>query len=1423
MAGQQLRMARAFPRIALASLWLLACSSPASTDPNSPVDAVATDAGKSDGKSASGKLVLASVTPSRGSLQGGNTIDVAGSGFGLDAEVWFGTKQAEVTFRSGTGHLFCVAPAGDAPGPVDVRVRSGGVEVKLGHGYAWLGEVRIDDFAPMQGSASGGVAITVHGGGFYPGDRLLIGWREAMSSQVIDAHTLTAVVPATALPDGVDQWAVPLAVRHGSGLTTAVGKFTYGRTPRIDAVVPSVVDVDGGPVTIVGRALGNASQLWARGAAGTWAPGTASGSRGAGLPALHALDPNAQPGPADLRVAGAFGSAKLAPAFVYGGPVASPTLWGVAPKTGPSTGGTEAALLLGLPAGAQVTGVQFGGKAAKFSLQDGVLRAVTPAQAVGAVSVVVETSVGSATLPAGFSYAAPVSVAKVTPASGPTAGGTTVQVLGSGFVPGCTVRVGLYFAKVQSIAPTALVVVTPPGAPGAADVQVECGGLVASLAGGFGYDDGGPHLNAVLPSSGAIAGGTPVVVVGSGFTPQTQFLFGGKPAQAVTVLDASHAELQTPAHPAGVVDVSAIRNGQADTLLNGFVYENPGSPNGGTSGEQSLGTLNVTVLNIYTREPIEGAYVQVGQPGAKPFPKYNGTTDAEGMVVFSGTDLNPPLTVSASKAEFSASSIVSFDARNATLLLFPWTPPSSGPGEPPPPLPLAQVRGKVLDLDKYLLVPPSTCLKSGMFEDDRTCDSCALASDCTSTSGWTYQCIASGAAGKLCQRECSTNADCGPGFDCNADAGSAPGTLVCLPSQGIRRVLCSTTVRDWRSESDNPPVGKQPDKSLPWDTVAADMKTGEFTLTTRLDELAIQCIGGYIDNQSKKFVPTGLGVRRHVFPKPGAFCDGYQSCADQLASDPPVAPNPALVWPQNHLDVRLDIQLRRTLHVRLDHPQHMFAGKGGTLSVVPWLDLGSDGLVQLPRLAPADAVSDNPELSFQPVQLPAAWTDTDYTYLASVDFAPGPDNDPSTPPLTATLHPNVVAPGDANLRLRLPTGQTVDSALGVDVELTGVLAAADGTLLVQARNGRLWQGQPGKLKTAWIPPILDPYLAPVQMYAAAGAPSNATLVGEGGTIRRWSNGAMTTETGVLKGDLRGVCVAPSARVAVGAQGIQVDLGQGWQLATATPGWRAVVCTPDGAVAVGDDGKLARISGKQAIETAVANVALRTVVRLPNGEVWLGGDKPKGDAAVLLKCVGAVCQPGWPAGTVGTPWPALRTLVPLAQGGLLLADVEGGVRRLDAAGVHDESPLRRDLHVTAGVLLTDGRTVLVGQPGLWLGPFLTVPQVTAPTTIKSTGSHTLTWQMAPGPLGSCARIHLNGNGFPFWWLYVAPDLTSVSLPDFASLAGINVFPSSPNMKLTWVMRIDRVYVPDFSMDGFQTLEQIEQGDWRSWSTNTRQMQ
>ena len=82
----------------------------------------------------------------------------------------------------------------------------------------------------------------------------------------------------------------------------------------------------------------------------------------------------------------------------------------------------------------------------------------------------------------------PPVIDSVTPSFGPTAGGTTITILGSALegATGVTVR-GVAATSVTVVNDTTVTAVTPPGSVGAANVQVITPGGTATLSGGFTY------------------------------------------------------------------------------------------------------------------------------------------------------------------------------------------------------------------------------------------------------------------------------------------------------------------------------------------------------------------------------------------------------------------------------------------------------------------------------------------------------------------------------------------------------------------------------------------------------------------------------------------------------------------------------------------------------------------------------------------------------------------------------------------------------------------------------------------------------------------------------------------------------------------------------------------------------------------------
>ena len=261
---------------------------------------------------------------------------------------------------------------------------------------------------------------------------------------------------------------------------------------------------------------------------------------------------------------------------------APPTASSIDPDSGPQSGG-QVVTITGSGFVPGDTAVTFDGLPATDVVVDPSgtsLTAVTPAHAPGVVDVVVTTDGGS-TDPLAYTYLADGSDAVVTdldPDFGPTSGGTTVTITGSGF----TGATGVTFDGVAGTgfavnpAGTEITVVTPPGAAGPADVVLVFPAGTAD-AGIFTYVP--PTIDSVVPDSGPNTGGTTVTVTGSGFTGATDVTFGGVPGTDL-VVDPSGTSLTvvTPPGPVGPVDVVVVLPGDDAVAPDGFTYSGGPAP-----------------------------------------------------------------------------------------------------------------------------------------------------------------------------------------------------------------------------------------------------------------------------------------------------------------------------------------------------------------------------------------------------------------------------------------------------------------------------------------------------------------------------------------------------------------------------------------------------------------------------------------------------------------------------------------------------------------------------------------------------------------------------------------------------------------------------------------------------------------------------
>lgn len=224
---------------------------------------------------------------------------------------------------------------------------------------------------------------------------LLLGRSPQLASAQVVAPTVSAVVPASGSTSG------------GTPITVTGTGFVAGTTLTIGNVAAtSVVVVSPTQITAI------------------------TGARAAGSVAVIASSPSTGPNKPSGSLAGGF--SYIAPATPGSAPTSgAPFVSSVIPATGPVAGGTVVAIA----GGGFTTGatVLIGGVAAsKVLLQNGsLLTAVAPANAAGAVDVVVSTGGASLTLARGYMYQS-AAQASAPQASGPQ---STAGTLHGGALP----------------------------------------------------------------------------------------------------------------------------------------------------------------------------------------------------------------------------------------------------------------------------------------------------------------------------------------------------------------------------------------------------------------------------------------------------------------------------------------------------------------------------------------------------------------------------------------------------------------------------------------------------------------------------------------------------------------------------------------------------------------------------------------------------------------------------------------------------------------------------------------------------------------------------------------------------------------------------------------------------------------------------
>src|SRR5450432_1751529 len=454
------------------------------------------------------------MSPTSGPTAGGTTVTVTGTNLQGSAVTVGGLPATNIIVAAGGSSLTFVTPA-ESAGPAAVVIGALAGSVSAGN-YTYVAPPTISGLAPTSGPAFGGTSVVITGTDFTGATAVQFGGIAAASYTVTSPTQITATTAA-----GTGAVTVRVTTTNGTG--TSSGTFTFLPAPTVTGLAPNLGPAAGGTsVVITGTGFSGATSVRFGGVSATSytvdsaSQITATTPAGTGAVTVSVTTPN--------------GTGTSVGTFSY---IPAPSITNFAPTSGPESGGTSVVITGTGFSGA--TGVSFGGTAAAtYTVNSPTqITATTPA-GTGAVTVSVTTIDGTGVSFGTFAYLSAPSISGLAPASGPAAGGTSVVITGTGFTGATHVSFGGTAAATYTVNSPTQITATAPAGTGAVTVSVTTANGIGTSSGTFTFLPP-PTVTGLAPNLGPAAGGTSVVITGTGFSGATSVRFGGVSATSYTV------------------------------------------------------------------------------------------------------------------------------------------------------------------------------------------------------------------------------------------------------------------------------------------------------------------------------------------------------------------------------------------------------------------------------------------------------------------------------------------------------------------------------------------------------------------------------------------------------------------------------------------------------------------------------------------------------------------------------------------------------------------------------------------------------------------------------------------------------------------------------------------------------------------------
>jgi hypothetical protein len=431
------------------------------------------------------------ISPAVGPTAGGTWVLITGTNLNDATRVTFGGVWAPyLQIFSPTRVLTQTLPTNEGTFDVQVSNPYGISSLTSADLFTFIAAPAVTGLSPDSGPTTGDTHVTISGTDFFAPLSVSFGGASTISATMVSPTEIDVTTP--------HHWpgvvSVIVTTPYGTSEDSDANQFTYvGTPPAVTSVSPSQGPTDGGnAVFIYGTGFNNTTTVY-------------FGSYPAQILAAYGNDeivarvPAQWAGTVDVRVIDYFnGPSGITAADHYTYlPPPPPIVTGINPISGPTTGGTSVTIIGSRFAGADY--VSFGSEIASFFTVDSdtQITVTAPPNFPGTVDVTVfkDGATSSTSAADQFTYfPVPPVVGGINPNYGPTSGGTSVIITGSGFLGASDVEFGSTAAAwFQVDSDTQIEAISPAEPAGTVDVTVTTTGGTSAIvpADQFTFVEGG--------------------------------------------------------------------------------------------------------------------------------------------------------------------------------------------------------------------------------------------------------------------------------------------------------------------------------------------------------------------------------------------------------------------------------------------------------------------------------------------------------------------------------------------------------------------------------------------------------------------------------------------------------------------------------------------------------------------------------------------------------------------------------------------------------------------------------------------------------------------------------------------------------------------------------------------------------------------